>query len=179
VFRTTLLPTPLPWRWRLQGPPKRRYPTATPYSVRSQKMASCIFTAVRTSHLANYLLSHETLTWLRPSLDRRASRVYEGVTKSFRTGHLERELQIVQLSATTCSCIAILWVSLVNFSAITLCVASQRVFIFVSVYFFMTQSGNFWIHPRILTSLRMETNFSGIRTLVKQGNMGKQKYEVW
>jgi hypothetical protein len=32
-----------------------------------------------------------------------------------------------------CSCIAILWVSLVSFDAITLCVASQRVF--VVVYF--------------------------------------------
>jgi hypothetical protein len=36
----------------------------------------------------------------------------------------------------------------VNFVAITLCIASQRVFIFVSVYFVMTQSGNFWAHPR-------------------------------
>jgi hypothetical protein len=34
--------------------------------------------------------------------------VYEGVSKSFRTGRLERELQTVQLSATRCSCIAIL-----------------------------------------------------------------------
>jgi hypothetical protein len=34
--------------------------------------------------------------------------VYEGVSKSFLTGHLERELQMVQLSATGCSCIAIL-----------------------------------------------------------------------
>jgi hypothetical protein len=33
---------------------------------------------------------------------------YEGVSKSFRTGRLERELQMVQLSATMCSCIAIL-----------------------------------------------------------------------
>jgi hypothetical protein len=33
--------------------------------------------------------------------------VYEGVSKSFRTGRLERELQMVQLSATRCSCIAI------------------------------------------------------------------------
>jgi hypothetical protein len=33
---------------------------------------------------------------------------YEGVSKSFRTGRLERELQMVQLSATRCSCIAIL-----------------------------------------------------------------------
>jgi hypothetical protein len=33
---------------------------------------------------------------------------YEGVSKSFRTGRLERELQMVQLSATRCSYIAIL-----------------------------------------------------------------------
>jgi hypothetical protein len=57
--------------------------------------------------------------------------IYEGVSKSFRTGRLERELQMVQLSATGCSFIAILWVSLVSFAAITLCVASQRVFIVV------------------------------------------------
>jgi hypothetical protein len=50
--------------------------------------------------------------------------IYEGVYKSFRTGCLERELQMVELSATTFSCIAILWVSLVSFAAITLCVAS-------------------------------------------------------
>jgi hypothetical protein len=61
--------------------------------------------------------------------------VYEDISKIFRTGRLERELQMVQLSATRCSCIAILWVSLVKFAAITLCVASQRVFIVVSVYF--------------------------------------------
>jgi hypothetical protein len=42
--------------------------------------------------------------------------------------------QMVQLSATMCSCIAILWVSLVSSAAIILCVASQRVFIVV-VYF--------------------------------------------
>jgi hypothetical protein len=36
---------------------------------------------------------------------------------------------MVQLSATRCSCIAILWVSLVSFATITLCVASQQVFI--------------------------------------------------
>jgi len=33
---------------------------------------------------------------------------YEGVSKSFRTGRLERELQMVQLSATVCNYIAIL-----------------------------------------------------------------------
>jgi hypothetical protein len=38
---------------------------------------------------------------------------------------------MVQLSTTKCSCIAISWVSLVSFAAITLCVASQRVFIVI------------------------------------------------
>jgi hypothetical protein len=37
----------------------------------------------------------------------------------------------------------------VRFAAITLCVASQRVFIVVSVYFVMTRSENYWIHPRV------------------------------
>jgi hypothetical protein len=47
----------------------------------------------------------------------------------------ERELQMVELSAARCSCIAILRVSLVSFVPITLCVASQRVFVVVSLYF--------------------------------------------
>jgi hypothetical protein len=42
----------------------------------------------------------------------------------------------------------------VSFTAITLCVVSQRSFIVVVVvvvlYFVMTQSGNFWIYPHIL-----------------------------
>jgi hypothetical protein len=66
---------------------------------------------------------------------REEKKEYEGVSKSFRTGRLERELQTIQFSVTRCSCIAILWVSLVSFAAITLCVASQRVFIAVNVYF--------------------------------------------
>jgi len=33
--------------------------------------------------------------------------MYESVSKSFRTARLERELQMLQLSATRCSCIAI------------------------------------------------------------------------
>jgi len=41
---------------------------------------------------------------------------------------------MVQLHATKCSYIAVLWVSLVSFVAITLCVAPQRVFVVV-VYF--------------------------------------------
>jgi hypothetical protein len=56
---------------------------------------------------------------------------YEGVSKSSLTGRLERELQMVQISATRCSCIVILWVSLVSFAAITLSVVSQRMFIIV------------------------------------------------
>jgi hypothetical protein len=59
-------------------------------------------------------------------------KIYTGVSKSFRTISLEQGLQMVQLSATRCSCTAILWVSLVSFAAITLRVASQQVFI---VYF--------------------------------------------
>jgi hypothetical protein len=61
---------------------------------------------------------------------------------------------MVQLSATRCSYIAILWVSIVSFAAITLCVDSQRAFIVVSVYFVMTQSGNFWMLPRMEIILR-------------------------
>jgi hypothetical protein len=45
---------------------------------------------------------------------------YEGVTGSFRTGRLERELQMVQIFATRYSYIAILWASLVSFATITL-----------------------------------------------------------
>jgi hypothetical protein len=59
-----------------------------------------------------------------------------GFTKVYhKVSELERELQTVQLSATTYSCIAILWVSLGSFAAVTLCIASQRVIPKVSVYF--------------------------------------------
>jgi hypothetical protein len=37
----------------------------------------------------------------------------------------------------------------VSFVSVTLCIASQRDFV---VHFVTTQSGNFWIHPRILPS---------------------------
>jgi hypothetical protein len=55
-----------------------------------------------------------------------------GCIQKFPDWPPERVLQIVQLSATRWSCIAILWVSRVSFAAITHCVASQRVFV---VYF--------------------------------------------
>jgi hypothetical protein len=73
---------------------------------------------------------------LSTTLDLLILRFYYGVFKSFRIGRLEQELQMVKLSATSCSCIAILWVSLVSFAAITLCGGSQGVFIVVSIYFF-------------------------------------------
>jgi hypothetical protein len=38
----------------------------------------------------------------------------------------------------------------VSCAAINLCVASQRVFIVVIVYFVMNHSGNFWIYPRTI-----------------------------
>jgi hypothetical protein len=71
-----------------------------------------------------------------------------GCIKSFRTGRLERGLQLVQLSATRCSCIAILWVSLVSSVAITLCVVSRWGFVF---YFVVDSVRKFWIHPHIIT----------------------------
>jgi hypothetical protein len=67
--------------------------------------------------------------------------IHEDVSKSFRTGRrLARELQMVQLFATRCSCIAILWVSLLRFAAITLCVASKQVFIVVIAVYFLIDS---------------------------------------
>jgi len=62
---------------------------------------------------------------------------YEGVSRSFRTGHLERELEIIQLSATRRSFTVILWVSLVSFDATTLFFSSEQAFIVLSIYFFI------------------------------------------
>jgi len=61
------------------------------------------------------------------------SPTYDGVSKSFRTGLLERELLMLQLFATRCSFIAILWISLVSFAVINLYVASQRMFITIII----------------------------------------------
>jgi hypothetical protein len=59
--------------------------------------------------------------------------IYEGVSKSLRTGRLERELQVVHLFTTRCSCITILCISLVSFATITLCVACCCYFVIDSV----------------------------------------------
>jgi hypothetical protein len=66
--------------------------------------------------------------------------LYEDIYKSYRTGCLEPDLKMVQLSATRYNFIAILWVRLVSFAAITLCVASQRVFIVVVIIYFVIDS---------------------------------------
>jgi len=93
-----------------------------------------------TKYQYGYHMTMAVLFWIQGTAIPWSDTLYEGVSKSFQTGRLEWELQMVQLSAT----IAILWVSLVSFAAITLCVASQRVFV---VYFVMTLFGNFWIYP--------------------------------
>jgi hypothetical protein len=125
-FRGSLLPPSSGWRWRQQG-----------YIF----IAWCL---VKLTDNFTFWSFNAPMKIGQDSF----SGEYEGVSKSFRTGRLERELQMVHLSATKCSCIAILWVSLVSFAAMTLCVASQRVLVVV-VYFVMTQFGNFWIHPRL------------------------------
>jgi len=56
----------------------------------------------------------------------------------------------------------------VSFATTTLCVASQRVFVIiivvvvvvVVVYLVMTQSGNFWLHPRMPPSFHQTKNIS-------------------
>jgi len=52
----------------------------------------------------------------------------------------ERTAKRTPLSATRCSCIAILWVRLASFAATTLSVASQRVFMVVVVVYFVIDS---------------------------------------
>jgi len=75
----------------------------------------------------------------------------------------------------TCSCNAILWVSLVSFAAITICVASQRVFIVVVISLF-TQSGNFWIHPRTNwqdNTKEYVSNYTWVKWVIKSNNEAK------
>jgi hypothetical protein len=78
--------------------------------------------------------------------------------KSFLTGRVEGELQMVQFSATRCSFIAILLVSLVSSATITFCVASQRVF--VVVYFF-----NDSVRKLLDTPSYINNNMAGVRNL--------------
>jgi hypothetical protein len=94
---------------------------------------------------------------------------YEGVYKSFRTGSLERDLQMVQLFATRYSCIVILWVNLVSSATITLYVASQRVF--VVVYFVIDTVRKLSNTPAFFLQSIIDTSVGGrvILTLVLKG----------
>jgi hypothetical protein len=112
--------------------------------VRNMENISCPATQYRSRHstFSIPLKNSNSAAWIsltfilvETKFQRKADHLYEGVTKIFQTGRLERELQIVELSATSCSWVVILWVSLVSFAAITLCVTSQRVFVVVVVYF--------------------------------------------
>jgi hypothetical protein len=69
---------------------------------------------------------------------------------------------MVQLSATRCNCIAILWVSLVRFAAITLCVASQRAIPEVSVYFVIDSVWKILDTPSYSTMACYETRSWGL-----------------
>jgi hypothetical protein len=55
----------------------------------------------------------------------------------------------------------------VSFAAITLCVASQQVFIVISVISLSTQSGNFRIHPDILFHVLIFMQRNVFRILMK------------
>jgi hypothetical protein len=86
--------------------------------------------------------------------------LYEGVSKSFRTDRVERELQTVHLAATRCRCIAILWVGMVSFVAITLCDASQRVCKCVFHYRLSPETFGYPPACRSFTAICVEVNMS-------------------
>jgi hypothetical protein len=56
----------------------------------------------------NLFLEHFLIWRIFKEMGRKIFSVFEGAAKSFRTGRLERELQMVQLSATRCNYVAIL-----------------------------------------------------------------------
>jgi len=62
----------------------------------------------------------------------------------------------------------------VSFATVTLCVASQRVFIVTAVYFVMTQSGNFWIHPCTVMSPKLTTQSSVFLENLTVAHLGKK-----
>jgi hypothetical protein len=100
-----------------------------------------------------------------------SKRLYESVPKSFRTGRPERELQMVQLSATKSSCIAILWVSLVTFAAMTLCVASQQVIPKVSIFHYRLSPETFGYTHVCARDYEMNMTAMETLSLILYGNM--------
>jgi hypothetical protein len=75
---------------------------------------------------------------------------------------------MVQLSATRCSCITNLWVSLVSFAAITLCVVdSQRLVFVVSIYFIESRDSS----VGIALGYGLEDRGSRVRFPAEAGNL--------
>jgi len=68
--------------------------------------------------------------------------LYEDVSKSFRTGYLERDCKWYSSLPLGAVVSLFLSVSLVSFAATALYIASERVFIFVSIYFFIDSVRN-------------------------------------
>jgi hypothetical protein len=66
---------------------------------------------------------------------------------------------MVQLSAIKCSCITILWVSLLSSAAITLCVFLNECLFLLWFISLSTQSENFRIHPRIFLHKKLSWIF--------------------
>jgi hypothetical protein len=52
-YPTTTLHASQPRKWRQRGPPKRRYPTTTLHGFITKRTSTWIFTAMKTSCLAN------------------------------------------------------------------------------------------------------------------------------
>jgi hypothetical protein len=112
--------------------------TSSPTQLRTPFWAHWPKHAHRLDHTGTNTFAHLPEHVTKPRTPVSAHRhKYEGVSKSFRTGRLERELQIVQLSATRCSCVSILWVTLVSFTAITYCLLGYRL-----------SPEDFWKRPR-------------------------------
>jgi hypothetical protein len=125
---------------KVPSPHLHKIPTRSTNKVSPRTLQTALVCEVRFSKIKkNVMLHYDSFNdrvnlWDSVTVTKLVH-IYDGVTKSFRTDRLERALRMEQLSATRCSCIAILWVSLVSFAAITLCVASQLVFIITVVYF--------------------------------------------
>jgi hypothetical protein len=69
-------------------------------------------------------------------------------------------------TTTRCSCIAILWVNLVSFAAITLCVASQWVFIVHVVYFIIDSVRKILDTPSYFIFVKSQDRYSARRPAI-------------
>jgi len=110
-----------------------------------------------------------------------ASYIYEGVSRIFRTGRLEQKLQMVRLSANRFGRIAILLVILVGFAAITPCVASRWVLLFI-VYFVLDSVPKLLVTHSYDTAQLPYTCFiecPPIMDTVDYNNNHNNKMETW